>query len=87
MRPTTPILVAALVIFAAPAAAQGTRLLRQPTVSATQIDVPLDARSVAAGRDPQLERGVAEALKLLQQSNIKPLTLPPASKRARWPQP
>ena len=51
------------------------------------IEVPLDAKSVAAGRDPQLERGIAEALKLLQQSNLKPLTLPPASKRARWPAP
>jgi tricorn protease len=51
------------------------------------IDVPLDAQSVAAGRDPQLERGVAEALKLLQQSPVRPLTLPRASKRARWPIP
>jgi len=51
------------------------------------IEVPLDAKSVAAGRDPQLERGVAEALKLLQQSPVKPLTLPRASKRARWPVP
>ena len=51
------------------------------------IDVPLDAKSVGAGRDPQLERGVAEALKLLQQSPVKPLTLPRPSKRARWPIP
>jgi tricorn protease len=51
------------------------------------IDVPLDAKSVAAGRDPQLERGVAEALKLLEQNPARPLTLPAASKRARWPVP
>jgi len=51
------------------------------------IEVPLDAKSVAAGHDPQLERGVAEALKLLQQNPAKPLTLPPYSKRARWPKP
>jgi tricorn protease len=49
------------------------------------IEVPLDAKSVAAGRDPQLERGVTEALKLLQQSPAKPLTLPAPSKRAKWP--
>ena len=49
------------------------------------IEVPLDAKSVAAGRDLQLERGVAEALKLLAQSPVKPLALPRASTRARWP--
>ena len=54
---------------------------------APDIDVPLDAKSVAAGRDPQLERGVAEALKLLQQAPVRTLTLPPASKRARRPAP
>jgi tricorn protease len=54
---------------------------------APDIEVPLDAKSVAAGRDPQLERGVAEALKLLQQSPVKPLTLPAPSKRARRPVP
>jgi hypothetical protein len=42
---------------------------------------------VAAGRDPQLERGVAEALALLQKSPPKPLTLPAPSKRARRPVP
>jgi tricorn protease len=51
------------------------------------IDVPLDAKSAGAGHDPQLERGVAEALKLLQASPPKPLALPAASKRARWPAP
>ena len=54
---------------------------------APDIEVPLDAKSVAAGRDPQLERGVAEALKLLQQSPVKPLTLPAPSKRAQRPVP
>jgi hypothetical protein len=47
--------------------------------------VPLDAKSVNAGRDPQLERAVAEALKLLAQSPTRGLTLPKASTRARWP--
>ncbi|HEX7024481.1 MAG TPA: PDZ domain-containing protein, partial [Gemmatimonadales bacterium] len=51
------------------------------------IEVLLDAKSVAAGRDPQLERGVAETLRLLQQSPARPLTLPAPSKRARWPVP
>ena len=51
------------------------------------IDVPLDARSVGSGHDPQLERGIAEALKLLQQTPDKPLVLPAPSKRARWPEP
>ena len=49
------------------------------------LEVLLDAKSVAAGRDPQLERGVAEALKLLAQSPQKPLALPAWSKRARRP--
>ncbi len=51
------------------------------------IEVPLDAKSVGAGHDPQLERGVAEALKALAQAPVKPLTLPPPSKRARRPVP
>ncbi|HEV8357751.1 MAG TPA: PDZ domain-containing protein [Gemmatimonadales bacterium] len=51
------------------------------------IEVPLDAKSVGSGRDPQLERGIAEALKILQQAPVKPLALPAASKRARWPAP
>lgn len=51
------------------------------------IEVLLDAKSVGAGRDPQLERGVAEALKLLAQSPVKPLSLPAPSKRARRPAP
>ena len=54
---------------------------------APDIEVLLDAKSVAAGRDPQLERGVTEALKLLQQSPAKTLTLPSPSKRARRPVP
>ncbi|HEV8195870.1 MAG TPA: PDZ domain-containing protein [Gemmatimonadales bacterium] len=51
------------------------------------IEVPLDAKSFGAGHDLQLERGVAEALKLLAQSPVKPLTLPAPSKRARRPAP
>jgi tricorn protease len=51
------------------------------------IEVLLDAKSVGAGRDAQLERGVTEALKLLAQSPPRPLTLPAPSKRARRPAP
>jgi tricorn protease len=49
------------------------------------IEVPLDAKSVAAGRDPQLERGVAEALKLLEQSPVRPVAPPPFPTPARRP--
>src|SRR5262245_66401332 len=59
----------------APASAVFTLNVEWPTEGEgvpPDIDVPLDAKSVAAGRDPQLERGVAEALKLLQQNPQKP---------------
>jgi tricorn protease len=49
------------------------------------IEVLLDARSVAAGRDPQLERGVAEALRLLEQSPVRPAPPPPFPTPARRP--
>lgn len=49
------------------------------------IEVPLDARSVAAGRDPQLERGVAEALRLLGQSPVNRPQPPPFPRPARRP--
>jgi tricorn protease len=41
------------------------------------IEVHMDARSVANGRDPQLERAVQEALRLLEQ-NPRPTVTPPA---------
>jgi tricorn protease len=49
------------------------------------IEVLLDARSAAAGRDPQLERGVAEALRLLEQSPVRPAPPPPFPTPARRP--
>jgi len=49
------------------------------------IEVALDAKSVAAGRDPQLERGVAEALKLLEQHPVKAVPPPPFPVRAKRP--
>ncbi len=48
------------------------------------VEVHLDARSVAQGRDPQLERGVQEALKLLQEhptTDVVPPTFPPTARR------
>jgi tricorn protease len=49
------------------------------------IEVLQDARSVAAGRDPQLERGVAEALRMLRESPVRRTPPPPFPVRARRP--
>jgi tricorn protease len=49
------------------------------------IEVRMDARSVAAGRDPQLERAVAEVLEALEQSPPPPVELPPYPRPARRP--
>jgi tricorn protease len=49
------------------------------------IEVLLDAKSVAAGRDPQLERGVKEALRLLSESAPVKVTPPPFPVRAKRP--
>jgi len=49
------------------------------------IEVLLDAKSVAAGRDPQLERGVQEALRLLGASPATRVTPPPFPVRALRP--
>jgi tricorn protease len=46
------------------------------------IEVRLDARSVAAGIDPQLERAVQEALRLLEEQGKQKVTPPPFSKPA-----
>ena len=43
---------------------------------APDIEVLQDAKSVAEGRDPQLERGVQEALRLLKE-NPPPKVIPP----------
>jgi tricorn protease len=49
------------------------------------IEVLLDARSVAEGRDPQLERGVQEALRLLEEQGTRRVTAPPFPRPARRP--
>jgi tricorn protease len=49
------------------------------------IEVLLDARSVAEGRDPQLERGVREALRLLEEQGTHRVTAPPFSRPAKRP--
>ncbi|HEX9729548.1 MAG TPA: PDZ domain-containing protein [Gemmatimonadales bacterium] len=49
------------------------------------IEVINDARSVAQGGDPQLERAVAEALRLVEAANQRPLTVPPFSRPSRRP--
>lgn len=49
------------------------------------IEVYNDARSVAQGHDPQLERAVAEALRLVDAADIQPITVPPFSRPSRRP--
>jgi tricorn protease len=49
------------------------------------IEVAYDARSWAAGRDPQLERGVQEALKLLESEGVTAQEHPPFPAKARRP--
>ncbi len=49
------------------------------------IEVRLDARSVAEGRDPQLERGVEEALRLLVEQGTRAVTKPPFPRPHRRP--
>ena len=51
------------------------------------IEVRMDAKSVAAGRDPQLERGVAEVLRLLERNGSPAIVQPPFSRPAGWPEP
>ncbi len=46
------------------------------------IEVRLDARSVAEGRDPQLEAGVREALRLLEEEGTTTIVPPPFSRPA-----
>ena len=50
---------------------------------APDIEVLMDARSVAEGRDPQLERGVQEALRLLQEAPAPAVVPPPFPTPAR----
>jgi len=49
------------------------------------IEVRLDARSVAQGRDPQLERAVQEALRLLEEEGVPEVSRPPHPRPARRP--
>ena len=49
------------------------------------IEVDLDARTVALGRDPQLERAVQEALRLVEEAGTTVVTPPPFSRPARRP--
>ncbi len=49
------------------------------------IEVYNDARSVADGGDPQLERAVAEALLLVEQAGAQPIAVPPFSRPAKRP--
>ncbi len=49
------------------------------------IEVYNDARSVAAGHDPQLERAIQEALRLVEEADIQPITVPPFNTPARRP--
>ena len=44
-----------------------------------------EAKSVAQGRDPQLERGVQEAIKLLEGKAAPRVAVPPFPKPAAWP--
>jgi tricorn protease len=49
------------------------------------IEVLLDARTVAEGRDPQLERAVEEALRLVEAQGERVVTPPPYPRPARRP--
>jgi tricorn protease len=52
---------------------------------APDIEVENTPKDVADGRDPQLERSVAEAIKLLEQSPPPRVQEPPAPVRSRRP--
>lgn len=49
------------------------------------VEVQLDARSFAAGRDPQLERAVAEAMRLVREQPPRRVTPPPFPRPSRRP--
>ncbi|MEO8139542.1 MAG: S41 family peptidase, partial [Gemmatimonadota bacterium] len=52
---------------------------------APDIEVEQTPALLAKGRDPQLERGVEEALRLLEQNPVRLKAEPPAPVRARRP--
>ena len=49
------------------------------------IEVLLDARSVAEGRDPQLERAVEELMRMVEEYGQGAITPPPYPRPARRP--
>ncbi|HEY6853252.1 MAG TPA: PDZ domain-containing protein, partial [Gemmatimonadales bacterium] len=49
------------------------------------IEVLMDAKTVAAGRDPQLERAVQETLRLVRAAGNAPVTPPPFSRPSKRP--
>ena len=49
------------------------------------VEVLVDAKSVAAGRDPQLERAVQEALRLVGAAPRRTITPPPFSRPSKRP--
>jgi tricorn protease len=49
------------------------------------IEVRFDARAAAEGRDPQLERGVQEALRRIEAEGVRRVAPPPFPTHARWP--
>jgi tricorn protease len=49
------------------------------------IEVFMSAQSVAQGVDPQLERAVEEALRLIEEEGTTDVTTPPFSTPARRP--
>ena len=49
------------------------------------IEVLQDAKSVGAGRDPQLERGIQEALRLVAATPRRPIVHPPFSRPSKRP--
>ena len=50
------------------------------------IEVPQDAKTVGEGRDPQLERGVEEALRMLAEQGTPTVTPPEYSRPAAKPE-
>jgi len=54
---------------------------------APDVEVEITPKDAAEGRDPQLERSVAEALKLLQQSPTQVLKEPSPPVRSKRPRP
>ncbi len=49
------------------------------------IEVLVDAKTSAAGRDVQLERAVDEAMKLVNAAGVRTVTPPPFSKPSKRP--